>query len=164
MTPRVRRLHWALLLLIALLGFALVMIPVYLIRPSAPQTPGGIALSFALRRWSPLLTLLGLVGALVLVTRLWREGRWLGRTLAVVPLLLTGALAWLSRQNHFEWMFAPLPDARFAHAAEAPEVAAGDMVLAVRQGTEAVAYPVRQLAYHHLVEDAIGGVPIVATY
>jgi hypothetical protein len=27
-----------------------------------------------------------------------------------------------------------------------------------------VAYPVRQIAYHHLVEDSVGGVPIVATY
>ena len=29
---------------------------------------------------------------------------------------------------------------------------------------EAAAYPIRQLAYHHLVQDIVGGVPIVVTY
>ena len=38
------------------------------------------------------------------------------------------------------------------------------MVLAVDTGADAVAYPVRQLAYHHLVADAVGGTPVVATY
>ena len=40
----------------------------------------------------------------------------------------------------------------------------GDVVLAVRVGDDAVAYPVRQMAYHHVVQDTVGGVPIVATY
>jgi hypothetical protein len=90
-------------------------------------------------------------------------------------LLLTALLlgsSWLARQNHFEWMFKPLPDARFVRAAAADFVAPNDMVLAVARGEDAVAYPVRQLAYHHLVNDvlAAGGgsgaakVPIVATY
>jgi hypothetical protein len=29
---------------------------------------------------------------------------------------------------------------------------------------DAVAYPVRQMAYHHLLNDAVGGVPVVSTY
>jgi hypothetical protein len=27
-----------------------------------------------------------------------------------------------------------------------------------------VAWPVRQMAYHHLVQDTVGGVPVVSTY
>jgi hypothetical protein len=27
-----------------------------------------------------------------------------------------------------------------------------------------VAYPVRLMAYHHLVQDVVGGTPLVATY
>jgi len=27
-----------------------------------------------------------------------------------------------------------------------------------------VAWPVRQMAYHHIVEDKVGGVPVVSTY
>ena len=73
-------------------------------------------------------------------------------------------MVWMARQNHFEWMFAPLPNAGFVRAASADFVRREDMVLAVAVNGDAVAYPVNQLAYHHVVEDAIGKVPIVATY
>jgi hypothetical protein len=39
-----------------------------------------------------------------------------------------------------------------------------DIVLAVKINGESAAYPVRLMAYHHLVEDVVGGTPIVATY
>jgi Protein of unknown function (DUF3179) len=61
-------------------------------------------------------------------------------------------------------MFSPLGDARFAAAAAADWVGEGDPVLAVEQGGEAVAYPVRQVAYHHIVQDVVGGVPVAVTY
>ena len=38
------------------------------------------------------------------------------------------------------------------------------MVLGVVVNGDAVAYPVNQLAYHHVINDEVGGVPIVATY
>jgi hypothetical protein len=34
----------------------------------------------------------------------------------------------------------------------------------VKLGGESRAYPVRMMAYHHIVNDVVGGVPIVATY
>jgi len=37
------------------------------------------------------------------------------------------------------------------------------MVLAVKIHGEAVAYPVRQMGYHHIMQDVVGGVPIAAT-
>jgi hypothetical protein len=33
------------------------------------------------------------------------------------------------------------------------------MVMAIDGKGDPVAYPVRQLAYHHLVQDSVGGVP-----
>src|SRR5712692_1826092 len=36
--------------------------------------------------------------------------------------------------------------------------------LAVKINKEAVAYPVRLMAYHHVVQDVVGGTPICATY
>ena len=39
-----------------------------------------------------------------------------------------------------------------------------DVVLAVSLKGDAAAYPVRQLAYHHLVQDVVGGLPLVVTY
>jgi hypothetical protein len=38
------------------------------------------------------------------------------------------------------------------------------MVIAVDIKGDAVAYPVRQLAYHHIVQDVVGDTPIVVTY
>ena len=103
----------------------------------------------------------GAGGRLVLRRGLWRGGRWWSRALLVLALVPLAGAAWLARQNIFEKMFAPLADPRFARAAEASWMADGDMVMAVERNGEAVAYPVRQLAYHHIVQDVVGGVPIV---
>jgi hypothetical protein len=61
-------------------------------------------------------------------------------------------------------MFRPVPAPGFAEAADAPDVADEDLVLGVVLGEDARAYPVRALAYHHLVNDVLAGEPIVATY
>ena len=160
-----RRGAWLALLLRPLLALAVVLVPVMLIRPFAPQSPSSIELAYTLRRWSPWLTTGAALLGLALAVRLWRETPRLMPRIAVALLALVAVLTtWMSRQNHFEWMFAPLPDARFTPAAQAAAVAPHDMVLAVVTGGDAVAYPVRQIAYHHLVEDSVGGVPLVATY
>jgi len=36
--------------------------------------------------------------------------------------------------------------------------------MTVELNGEAVAYPVRQMAYHHVINDVVGGKPITATY
>jgi hypothetical protein len=152
-------------LALALIGLGIVLVPVFLIQPFTPQTPGSIATAFTLRRWSPLVTLVAALIAVGLVVRFWARGpklrAKLGAVFLVLPVLFA---AWLSRQNHFEWMFAPIHDPRFVRAAVADFVKPDDMVLAVRIEADAVAYPVPQLAYHHLVNDEVGRVPIVATY
>ena len=61
-------------------------------------------------------------------------------------------------------MFAPLEVVEFAPADAAPFIEDLDKVLAVEINGDAAAYPLRQLAYHHLVQDAVGGVAIAATY
>ena len=83
-----------------------------------------------------------------------------------MPLLLIPVFAatWMARQNHFEWMFNPLPNPAYAKVSEANFVADTDMVMAVETNGESVAYPVRQMAYHHVVQDVVGGKPITATY
>jgi len=82
----------------------------------------------------------------------------------VLLLLPVGASVWASRQNVYELMFKPLAAPAYARAAEVDYVGDEDMVLAVERGGERAAYPVRLMAYHHLVGDTVGGVPLVATY
>lgn len=72
--------------------------------------------------------------------------------------------AWFARQNHFERMFNPLANAGYVSANASTFIADSDLVMAVARNGEAAAYPIRQLAYHHLVQDTVGGVPIVVTY
>jgi hypothetical protein len=62
-----------------------------------------------------------------------------------------------------QWMFAAArSDLRPATLVDFVEDR--DMVVAVEIGGDAVAWPVRQMAYHHIVEDKVGGVPVVSTY
>ena len=159
-----RRLAGAGLFLLILLSVALVALPLWLIRPFAPQTPEGLAVAFAARRWAPLTTLLALATALALAALLWRHARWWSRAAIVLAIVPLAGAAWQSRQNLFEKMFAPLIDPRSALAAEADWVEDADPVLAVTLNGEAAAYPVRQVAYHHIVQDVVGGVPVAVTY
>jgi len=39
-----------------------------------------------------------------------------------------------------------------------------DLVLAVSRDGDAAAYPIRLIAYHHIVNDRIGRTPSVVTY
>jgi Protein of unknown function (DUF3179) len=155
---------WLLLLLIVAATVAMVAIPVFVIMPFKAQTAAGLEWSYWLRRWSPVATEIATIMFLALCVKLWRGARWWSRL--AMPALLAPLLAgaWFARQNHFEWMFNPLPNAAYARVSEAGFVADSDMVLAVELNGEAVAYPVRQMAYHHVINDVVGGKPITATY
>ncbi len=164
-TRRGRLLAWLVLPVLVIAALALVFTPAWLIQPFRPQTQASLSLSYTLRTWSPLLTIVLVVLVALLSFGLWRGARrWWRKSLLVLALALVCGMAWLARQNHFEWMFRPLPDAAYARVAEADFVAATDMVLAVQLNGEAAAYPVRLMAYHHLVADTVGGTPLVATY
>lgn len=156
---------WMALFVIVLAVSAVVIIPVWLIQPFAPQTGGDLAVSFALKSWSPVLTIVAAVLAVGVAAWLWRNSRrWWSKAFLIVPLFIVLISAWFARQNHFEWMFNPLANSAYANVAQTDFVADEDMVLAVEIGGEQVAYPVRLMAYHHLVEDTVGGVPVAATY
>jgi len=159
------RLGWLALLVVVIAALAVIAAPVLIIQPFKPQTSSGLAVSYALRSWSPLLTVTALVISLALGLWLWRGSRrWFAKTVLVILLLPVIAAAWFARQNHFEWMFNPLAQSAYAKADDASFVGAEDMVLAVEHNGDAVAYPVRLMAYHHVVGDTVGGTPIVATY
>jgi thiol:disulfide interchange protein len=156
--------RWLLLLLLVAAAVAFVVAPVYLIWPFRPQTGRALAVGYELRRLAPWATVALAAAGLLLVARMWRASRRPARVLMALLLAPAAASVWAARQNVYEWMFRPLEGAAYARAAEADYVGDDDMVLAVERGGERVAYPVRLLAYHHLVADRVGGVPLVATY
>jgi hypothetical protein len=159
------RILWAVLVMVLAAAIALVGVPVLLLQPFSPQGPSYVPWAWTLRRaWAPAGTI---VCAAILVVGLasgWKRTKRLGKTGLVLLATLGVGAAWFARQNHFEWMFNPLPAAAYARAGEVDFLADTDMVLAVEVNGESVAYPVRLMAYHHLVADTVGGQPVVATY
>jgi len=160
-----RKTQWLALFAIALVAVAFVVVPVWIIQPFKPQTARGVEVSYNLRLWSPLVTILSLASGLFLVASLWQGSpRWWKKAILVVVLIPLLASTWFARQNHFEWMFNPLANAAYVKTDQAAFVSDNDIVIAVESNGEAAAYPIRQMAYHHLVQDTVGGTPIVATY
>ena len=159
-----RKLVWVTLLVLIVAVLVVVLTPVFLIMPFKAQTPRTMEVSYLMRRSSPWFTLAASAFILIFTIGLWIEGRWFSRILLAILLVPAFAATWLARQNHFEWMFNPLPNPAYVKSAEAAFMNDDDRVLAVNIGNESVAYPIRLMAYHHLVGDTVGGTPIVATY
>jgi hypothetical protein len=156
---------WLLLLLVVASAFLVVLVPAWYIQPFRPQTARTVAISYALKSWSPVITTLATAVALWLCFTLWRARTGVLRRFALLVVLAPALLAtWFARQNHFEWMFAPISTVAYAKANEADFINDKDMVMGIELNGEAVAYPVLQMAYHHIVNDVVGGKPITATY
>jgi len=154
-----------LLLSVTITAFSSVLVPVLLIQPFKLQTTERLNLSYTLRHWSPVITVVALLLALLIVFSLWkRTRRWWRKGLLVSFFLPLLAATWFARQNHFEWMFKPLPKADFVRPNDANFISDGEMILAVELNGDAVAYPIRQIAYHHVVQDMVGGIPVLVTY
>lgn len=162
---RKKFINWLFVFIIAITAFALVAIPVYLIQPFAPQTENALTVSYYLRSWSPPLTVVLAVVGLFLCVQIWRNSKyWFTNIPLILPIIIVGLSVWFAQQNHFLWMFNPLTNSAYAKVSEVNFVKDNAMVMAVNVNGEAVAYPVLQMAYHHVVQDVVGGQPITATY
>ena len=78
-------------------------------------------------------------------------------------MLLVAFSTVMARLNYFEWMFHPVDSPAFESEASS-KLGKGEMVLAIAFGGDARAYPISQMAYHHIVNDVVGGVPVAVTY
>ena len=157
-------LKWLAVAALPIAVVVIVVLPIALDQPFGTQTPRLMAWVYALRRWSPLAAAAGAAAMLAIAVRAWPRSRIVARSALTAAVVVTIAAAWLARQNVFEWMFNPLPRPSFVSAGAASFLEPADLVLAVRAGDDAAAYPIRQMAYHHLVNDRIGRTPAVVTY
>jgi len=147
----------------ALAGIGLFFIPAFIIRPFRHQTPAALALAIALRERAPWGTLIAALLCLVFAFVLWGGvNRWRKIVLALVMVLVAFSTV-MSRLNYFEWMFHPVPSPQF-ESASSSKLDKGEMILAVRFGNDARAYPIREMAYHHVLNDVVAGVPVAVTY
>jgi hypothetical protein len=153
-----------LVLLFASLGaFAFAAYPMYVIRPFREQTPSALerALWVSLHSRAILLVIAVAISALALY--FLRRARLTSKLMlisATVIALLAAAVSWI---NPYEHMFHPFGAPNYLAASQAG-VDANDMVIAVTIGGESRAYPIREMGYHHVVNDRLHQLPIVVTY
>ena len=138
--------------------------PVYVIRPFRHQGAAELAAALAVLRFRPLAMALTMAVALLAAMRYWHaETRIWRRIVAALGVAGACLFAGLAPINIYELMFHPIGRPTFVSAGET-KLDGDEKVIAVTLAGAARAYPVRSISYHHVVNDAVGGVPIVATY
>jgi hypothetical protein len=150
-------------LLVAVAGFGLVY-PVYVIRPFRHQGPGELQAALLVLQYRGVAEALLAIAVLFTLAVGWRSIRGIGTKVAgILATLLVLACGFLSRVNIYEIMFHPVDRPAFGAASES-RLDGAERVVAVKIGGAARAYPIRNMAYHHVVNDVVGGVPLAATY
>jgi hypothetical protein len=164
-----RRLHnfvqGSCLLLAGLGALALALYPIYVIRPFREQKPADLERAL----WVQLHDKVILFGLFLLITLcalfIWRRAGWVARLLLLAPAmgiaLIAAGAAWFNPYEQL--MFHPFGEPRYMTIQQAG-IDPKDMVIAVTLGGESRAYPIREMGYHHVVNDRLHQLPIVVTY
>jgi hypothetical protein len=95
--------------------------------------------------------------AIIVALGAWRKAGVIALTVASI------VCAGLSRVNPYEKMFHPIANISFGAPSDS-KLDGDERVIAIAIGKTARAYPIRSISYHHVVNDVVDGVPIVATY
>lgn len=157
------RFFWVAFGLMVGVGTGLFLIPALIIRPFRYQSPKALGLALVLREYAPFFTVVAACVTVGLAIWQWsRVRRWQKLALVAGALLASGSAA-MARVNYFEWMFHPVAQPGF-QAANLSKLDSGEMILAVTIHQDVRAYPIREVAYHHIVNDVVGGVPVTVTY
>ncbi len=154
---------WTAFSLSAFTALALFFIPAFVISPFRHQAPRALLLAMTLRQRAPVGTLIAALACFVLAFTLWSTAHRWRKGLLAATLALVAFSAVMARLNYFEWMFHPIAGPQFL-AQSASKLDPKEMIMAVRLGGDARAYPISQMAYHHILNDVVGGVPIAVTY
>jgi hypothetical protein len=154
---------WILFVVSALTAIGMFFVPAFIIRPFRHQAARELLLAMSLRQRAPLFTLVSALACFILTYMLWRvSGRW-GKSVLTLAMLVVTFSAVMARLNYFEWMFHPIAGPQFLAQSES-KLDPTEMIMAVRVAGDARAYPISQMAYHHVLNDVVGGVPIAVTY
>jgi hypothetical protein len=148
----------------ALVALFCAVYPMYVIRPFRQQGADELNAALLTMQVRPVLTVVCAGFAALVIWRLWGSvtGRW-PRVVLAASLAVACLSAVAARINVFEIMFHPIDNPAFEPVQQA-KLDVDEKVLTVLPNGVARAYPIRAIAYHHIVNDVVGGVPLVATY
>ena len=147
-----------------LVSFGCLAFPLYVIRPFRYQGSRELAAALAILHVRPFIETSCVILALGSLARYWRLERRRSRHIwAVVGVSFVCAFAALSHVNVYELMFRPIGHPAFM-AIHDVKIDGDEEVIAVKLGGKARAYPIRSISYHHVVNDLVGQVAVVATY
>lgn len=166
MTNLQQRRRWTLALLLICLSISLfcLVYPIYVIRPFRAQGESELAAALAISRLRPAITIISAVAVLIAAIGYWRvQLKKSRRILAAAGVVFACLLAILARVNVYELMFHRIDRPSFA-AASQMKLEQDEKVITVKIGDQARAYPIRNISYHHVVNDEVDSKAIVATY
>lgn len=146
-----------------LISLLLFFIPAWIIQPFRTQTPARLNFAFALRQQAPPYSLLAAIVVFGLTVALWRRVSRVKRLLLTLGLSLASASVVMVRVDYFEWMFHPISSPGF-ESASLSKLDPSQMVLSVSFAGQSRAYPIYEMAYHHVLNDTVAGVPVAVTY
>jgi hypothetical protein len=161
---RIRRTSVAILLGCLALSLTCIAYPFYVIRPFRAQGARELAIALVVMRFRSAATLVSGAAAVAALVLYWRaQPRRRRRAFAAAGAAFVCVLAALARVNIYELMFHPDDRPSFA-AASRMKLDKDEKVIAVKIGGAARAYPIRNISYHHVINDVLDKVAIVATY
>ena len=161
---RTRLISVTVLLTCLALSLTSVVYPIYVIRPFRAQGARELAIALAVLRFRNAAVLISGAAALAALVIYWRTqpGKW-RRIFATAGAAFVCVLAALARVNIYELMFHPDDRPSFA-AVSRTKLDKDEKVIAINIGGAARAYPIRNISYHHVINDVLDKVAIVATY
>lgn len=152
------------LFLMSLAALAFALYPMYIIRPFREQEPAALERALWVVRYDKaiLFSLCLLLTMCALIQ--WRRAGWVARLLlapAMVIALIAAGVPWFNPYEQL--MFHPFGAPNYVTIEQA-SVDSKDMIIAVTLDGESRAYPIREMGYHHIVNDRLHQLPIVVTY
>ena len=143
---------------LVLLNILVAAAPVLILLPPIAHTPAMLWLVLAAKTIAPWFSALSVVFAVWILTRAWRS------ILVIISFVLILCAAALARINYVEHFFPSASGAEMAQIGSFQDIEDRDMVIGVTLGEVSRAYPVRYLAFHHMLNDQLGPTALLPTY
>lgn len=152
------------LFLASLAALAFALYPIYVIRPFREQEPAALERALWVMLHDKVILFALCIPLMMCALIVWRRAGWVARLLlapATAIALIAAIAPWINPYERL--MFHPFGAPSYVTIQQA-SIDPKDMVIAVTLEGESRAYPIREMGYHHIVNDRLHQLPIVVTY